>query len=101
MKNTRELIEDYQELIHTMDEKLSLYEQLGTPEGIAEKLNVELIKTDPSERRPVKTTKGNPTRSQDLDEATGDSKPAELENDDKPDPLTKTRAQRLVEGFSR
>ena len=38
--------EDYRKLINSLDRKLSVYEKLGTPKELAEKLGVELPNPD-------------------------------------------------------
>lgn len=42
-KQIKELVLDYQKLIAKMDNKLAVYEQLGTPEEIATKLKISLV----------------------------------------------------------
>lgn len=41
-KQIKELVLDYQNLISKLDRKLAVYEQLGSPEEIASKLNLKL-----------------------------------------------------------
>jgi hypothetical protein len=67
MKNEiKSVIKNYQSIIKQLDEKLALYEKLGSPQSISEKLGVELPVLSESVDKEIVLRKDN-SRSVNLD----------------------------------
>ena len=89
------LIKDYQILIRKLDDKLAVYEQLGSPESIAEQLGIELKTQDRTNEDLEVTVIKDRSRAGQINESNADDV-AEEETEDDPADEPNTRAGRLV-----
>lgn len=93
-KNVEATIKDYQKIIRTLDKRLAMYEQLGSPGELAKKLGVELSKVDESVIE-------QPDLRKEINLNPSVSKKLILENKElvRSEVFTKSRAVRIMEGY--